>query len=316
MDFGEVLTRTWQITWRYKGLWVLGLLAGCGTGGGGGGGGGSPPSPGAGPQSYGQIEQVMGQIPVWVWVLVAVSALILVLVFFVLGVIGTGGLIAGFRHADEGQDTSLGQAFRLGTKYFWRLLGFRLLLLLLGIVAAALIFVAAIGSLGICLVPILCIGLPAAFLLGADGADLARRRPGDWIDPGAADLAADDAALLRPRKRRAAEHHRRDIGERPVLPRLLPDPAACQRGAADVHQWRLDAHLPAADRQSRRGSCPGGVRQTAAGITIAGRRLPQPVGGAPSLGGGGAFVAGIGQYLTPPWPAGLSRFAYSTHFGG
>jgi len=21
MDFGEVLTRTWQITWRYKGLW-------------------------------------------------------------------------------------------------------------------------------------------------------------------------------------------------------------------------------------------------------------------------------------------------------
>jgi len=166
MDFGEVLTRTWQITWRYKGLWVLGLLAGCGTGGGGGGGGGSPPSPGAGPQSYGQIEQVIGQIPVWVWVLVAVSALILVLVFFVLGVIGTGGLIAGFRQADEGQDTSLGQAFRLGTKYFWRLLGFRLLLLLLGIVAAALIFVAAIGSLGICLVPILCIGLPAAFLLG------------------------------------------------------------------------------------------------------------------------------------------------------
>ena len=59
MDFGEVLTRAWQITWRYKGLWVLGLLAGCGTGGGGGGGGGSPSSTGAGPQSYGQIEQVI-----------------------------------------------------------------------------------------------------------------------------------------------------------------------------------------------------------------------------------------------------------------
>ena len=166
MDFGEVLTRTWQITWRYKGLWVLGLLAGCGTGGGGGSGGGSPASTGTGPQSYGQIEQVIGQIPVWVWMLVAVSALILILVFFVLGVIGTGGLIAGFRQADEGKDISLGQALRLGTRYFWRLLGCRLLLLLLGIVAAALIFVAAIGSLGICLVPILCIGLPAAFLLG------------------------------------------------------------------------------------------------------------------------------------------------------
>jgi hypothetical protein len=166
MDFGEVLTRTWHITWRHKGLWVLGLLAGCGTGGGGGGGGGSSSSSGPGQQAYGQIEQLIGQIPAWVWVLVAVLALMLVLVFLVLGIIGTGGLIAGFRQADEGKDVTLGQAVRLGTKYFWRLLGFRLLLLLLGFIVAAIVVVASVGSLGICLVPLICIGLPLAFVLG------------------------------------------------------------------------------------------------------------------------------------------------------
>jgi len=39
-NFGEVLTRAWQITWKYKVLWIFGILAGCTNGGGGGGGGG------------------------------------------------------------------------------------------------------------------------------------------------------------------------------------------------------------------------------------------------------------------------------------
>ena len=37
-NFGEVLTRAWQITWKYKVLWIFGILAGCTNGGGGGGG--------------------------------------------------------------------------------------------------------------------------------------------------------------------------------------------------------------------------------------------------------------------------------------
>ena len=40
-NFGEVLTRAWQITWKYKVLWIFGILAGCTNGGGGGGGGGN-----------------------------------------------------------------------------------------------------------------------------------------------------------------------------------------------------------------------------------------------------------------------------------
>ena len=40
MDFGEVLTKTWKIIWKYKILWLFGIFASCSGGGGGGGGGG------------------------------------------------------------------------------------------------------------------------------------------------------------------------------------------------------------------------------------------------------------------------------------
>ena len=39
-NFGEVLTRAWQIIWKHRVLWIFGILASCGRGGGGGNGGG------------------------------------------------------------------------------------------------------------------------------------------------------------------------------------------------------------------------------------------------------------------------------------
>ena len=39
-NFGEVLTRAWQIIWKHKVLWIFGILASCGRGSGGGNGGG------------------------------------------------------------------------------------------------------------------------------------------------------------------------------------------------------------------------------------------------------------------------------------
>jgi hypothetical protein len=39
MNIGEVLSRAWKITWKYKVLWIFGILAGCASGGGSGGGG-------------------------------------------------------------------------------------------------------------------------------------------------------------------------------------------------------------------------------------------------------------------------------------
>ena len=39
MDYGEILKKSWNITWKFKVLWLFGFLASCGKGGGGGGGG-------------------------------------------------------------------------------------------------------------------------------------------------------------------------------------------------------------------------------------------------------------------------------------
>jgi hypothetical protein len=34
MDYGEVLTRAWQIIWKHKVLWIFGIFAGCSGQGG------------------------------------------------------------------------------------------------------------------------------------------------------------------------------------------------------------------------------------------------------------------------------------------
>ena len=52
-NFGEILTRAWQIIWKHKILWIFGILASCGRSSGNfnssrgsrgnGGAGGLPP---------------------------------------------------------------------------------------------------------------------------------------------------------------------------------------------------------------------------------------------------------------------------------
>jgi len=179
MDYGAVLKRTWEITWKYKGLWVLGILSACGNGGGGGGGGSGGQASsgirGGGPGNgdFSGLQNFFGNIPEQTLIIavIAIVALLLVLalVALVLGVIGQGGLIAGFNQADQGADVSLAEAFGMGMHFFWRLLGIRLLLF-----AAALIVVIAFGlfavlTLGIgvlCLIPLLCILIPVMILVG------------------------------------------------------------------------------------------------------------------------------------------------------
>jgi hypothetical protein len=38
MDYGKILSRAWEIAWRWKVLWILGFLASLGQGRGGGNG--------------------------------------------------------------------------------------------------------------------------------------------------------------------------------------------------------------------------------------------------------------------------------------
>jgi len=186
MDYGDILKRTWEITWRFKGLWILGILASCSGGGGGGGGGnaGSGFNYSGGSGEFPQAEQFFQSFErtfesidpaVLIAVIVGVFLLIILLslIFTVIGILGKAGLLAGFNQADQAQTITLSSAFQGGLPHFWRLLGLKLIMLAIGLLLAAILigsaftFILLTGGLGlIVLLPLLCIFFLIALPLG------------------------------------------------------------------------------------------------------------------------------------------------------
>ena len=177
MDYADVLKRAWGITWKNKGLWILGILAACTGGGGGGGGSGSYQSSGyqfSGDEWPG-LQRFFENIPQETLTLVAIAAAVLAILlgmtFFVLGILGQAGLIAGVSRADEVGSVTLAEAWRLGRPHFWRLLGAGLLVvltaILLGLVVGiplALFTGLTLGLGLICILPLVCLAIPVALL--------------------------------------------------------------------------------------------------------------------------------------------------------
>lgn len=180
MDFAEVLRRAWQITWRFKGLWVLGILAGCG--GGGGGGGSSGGSGGGIRWEFGErelpsIERFFDRMDPELLGIITVAliclGIALAIAFFLLGVLGQSGLISGIDLADEGHAVTLSIAFQRGLHYFWKILGAQVVLWLLAAAVLAVVFIAAgiltVGTFGLaalCFLPLACLLVPAFLLFG------------------------------------------------------------------------------------------------------------------------------------------------------
>jgi hypothetical protein len=90
--------------------------------------------------------------------------LLISLLLLALGVLAQGGLIAAFSRADDGHDVSLGQAFGLGTTYFWKLIGIRALFWLAGFVIVMVIIAISIplilATFGLALLLCCCLILP------------------------------------------------------------------------------------------------------------------------------------------------------------
>lgn len=188
MDYGAVLRRAWEIGWRNKALWLLGILASCSPSGRGGGGGQissgfrghdfpAPDLQNGVPQDFQGFERFFDQsgqvvIPIVLGLICVVIALSLF--FLALGVIGQGGLIAGYSKADEGAKVTLGEAFNAGLEHFWRLLAIRIIFWLAGIILGLVIVFMLLGigifTLGIgliCVIPLLCLLIPLALAVDA-----------------------------------------------------------------------------------------------------------------------------------------------------
>jgi hypothetical protein len=136
MDYGEVLSKAWKITWKFKVLWIFGILAGCGASRGVNfnfnssfrtNGNGFPNSmPNLPPAMMDQLYRFgrLFENPTFIWQFVAIVisiVCIIVLVEIFLGTIGRIGLIKGTAEADAGAEKlTFGGLWKESTPYFWR----------------------------------------------------------------------------------------------------------------------------------------------------------------------------------------------------
>lgn len=179
-DFGEVLTRAWQIIWKHKVLWIFGIFAGCsrsggGASAGGGSGGGNGGGFGPGGQPFSQAERVFQQIGQWIsdnpWIILVfvVLALLVFVIAIFLGTIGRIGLIIGTSRIEQGAERLIfGELFSASLPYFWRVFGLAFLigLLFLLIFIPVAFFGLITGGFGfICILPLLCVLVPLALAL-------------------------------------------------------------------------------------------------------------------------------------------------------
>jgi len=147
-NFGEVLTRSWQIIWKHKVLWIFGFLAGCGqnsssfrgnsgSGSRGNGGFGQPNIP---PQLLQFFQTIEENIRTIIVVGIALICLIWIITIF-LSTIGRIGLIRGAFQAEEGAEKLIfGQLFSESMPYFWRMFGLSLIVAIPILIVFAALF--------------------------------------------------------------------------------------------------------------------------------------------------------------------------------
>lgn len=178
MDFGEVLSRAWQVIWKHKVLWIFGILAGCSSTGGAPGNFRVSVQRQASPEVQRYFDQFFARVPSWQIALIVGILVLIVLVLIVLAIflstVGRIGLIRGTRQVDqEVEPLIFGELFNGSLPYFWRVFGLNLLVGIAGFVLALFIIVPlaifAIVTLGIgllCIIPLICILIPIGWLVG------------------------------------------------------------------------------------------------------------------------------------------------------
>jgi hypothetical protein len=182
-NFGEILTRAWQITWKYKVLWIFGILAGCTNGSGGGGGGGGNTGYSTGPSEDWNVPPEIRRLVswmadfvawvegnLWIFIVIGLVVLLLIIISVFLGTIGRIGLIKGSYQAELGAERlAFGELFSASMPYFWRVFGLSFLIglaFLLLFVPLIFLGVVTAGVGFLCLLPLICLLIPVGFAVG------------------------------------------------------------------------------------------------------------------------------------------------------
>lgn len=108
MDYGKILRRALEITWRYKALWVFGFVLALFSGGGGAGG-----SQGM-QYTLGSGDRMDPGLILAVVLFLLLVAAVMVVLGVVLGYLSHSALIGMVREAEETGDTSVRSGWRMG----------------------------------------------------------------------------------------------------------------------------------------------------------------------------------------------------------
>ena len=177
-NFGEILTRAWRITWKYKVLWIFGILAGCARGSGGR----ASSSYRNGPSDFNtppELQRFAHQLENfgnwmvdnwWIFIIIGLVVLLLIAISVFLGTIGRIGLIKGTYQADQEEPETLvfGELFSASMPYFWRVFGLSFLIglaFLLLFVPLGILGVVTAGVGFLCLLPLICILIPVGWFV-------------------------------------------------------------------------------------------------------------------------------------------------------
>lgn len=166
MDYGEIISRAWRITWDNKYLWVLGFLAAL-------------TSVGSSGNSFNQTFSDSDMVDMNRVMQIGAALLLVTCIFMIIGfmlwllsVAARGGLVAAVDRLDDGGTMTLGEAFSAGTRVIWRVIGIYLLIYLPVILVSVLVGVLfAIGIGGTAALGALSEN-PESLLAGGMGATL------------------------------------------------------------------------------------------------------------------------------------------------
>lgn len=160
MDFGGIIKRSWQLSWQYRSLWVLGFFAGAGFGGWGGSGYRADRTSGRQTVTWQSMSDELASagayLREWAPVIIAaaVLAFLLALAWAALSIAAQGGLAHEIDQAESGGPVSGRAGWSFGFHYWGRvavvslvlMLPILVLTLLVAAVAAAGIYAAVSGS--------------------------------------------------------------------------------------------------------------------------------------------------------------------------
>jgi hypothetical protein len=157
MEYGKLIRDAWAITWRYRFLWILGVLAG-GSAGIPGLGSNAPagtttpgdqdglkavsPTAAAVAERFGSWAQANAGL----LIALSVVGLSIVLALIVVSFIAQGGMAQATADLATGHPSSLGGAWSAGVHLFWRYVGLWLILVFAAIaIAMAVAFLVALA---------------------------------------------------------------------------------------------------------------------------------------------------------------------------